>query len=404
MRLFDHLSRITTPGRTFIPQIDGLRFIAIMVVIAYHVQQIALFHFGQTMGGAVSRIFDAGHYGVALFFAVSGFILSLPFAKASLNLTGKHVSLGDYYRRRVSRIEPPYVIHLLFLFLLCAFVLRRLPAHAHLFHNDHWLGYVASHLLASLVYANGFIFGAHPYPNVVLWSLEVEVQFYLLAPFLAKSLFGLRAPGPRRAIMVATMLIVPAIWSWICGEGYHSWTTLPGNIQFFLAGFLLADVYLTGGLEVAARKFTWDVLLLASAAAMVFIQMHEAFAVALPWAILLVCLAAFRGKLTAWFLAQPVVITIGGMCYTIYMYHWFMISLLIRVTGSLQTKNFALDLLIQFAVMVPVIVLVCAVLFAMFERPFMRRDWPARLRSRVGGLLKRPGAKPAAAGDERGES
>src|SRR4051794_26951460 len=40
VNLLGHFSRITTPGRTFLPQIDGLRFVAIMAVIAYHVRMI----------------------------------------------------------------------------------------------------------------------------------------------------------------------------------------------------------------------------------------------------------------------------------------------------------------------------------------------------------------------------
>jgi peptidoglycan/LPS O-acetylase OafA/YrhL len=99
----------------------------------------------------------------------------------------------------------------------------------------------------------------------------------------------------------------------------------------------------------------------------------------LPWLWLVILVAAFRGKLTHWLLGHPLLTTIGGMCYTIYMYHWLMISGLIRLTIKLSTHIFWLDLLIQFAVMSTVIIAICSVLFALFERPFMQRDWPQKL-------------------------
>lgn len=93
--------------------------------------------------------------------------------------------------------------------------------------------------------------------------------------------------------------------------------------------------------------------------------------------------AAFRGKITARFLGNRWIATIGGMCYTIYLYHWFMISGLYRGTIVLQTKILWLDLLIQFAVMAPIIIVVCTGLFVLFERPFMQRDWPAKLLEKI---------------------
>ncbi len=133
LKLLSQFSRITTPGRAFIPQIDGLRFIAIMGVVAFHVRSICSFHLRASPDGSfiegdlVNDVFSTGALGVQLFFAISGFILSLPFARCWLG-GEKRVSLGGYYLRRVTRIEPPYVIHRAFLFLLCALVLRHQPA------------------------------------------------------------------------------------------------------------------------------------------------------------------------------------------------------------------------------------------------------------------------------------
>jgi peptidoglycan/LPS O-acetylase OafA/YrhL len=68
------------------------------------------------------------------------------------------------------------------------------------------------------------------------------------------------------------------------------------------------------------------------------------------------------------------------MCYTIYMYHWLMISGIVRITGHFQTHVLWLDLLIQFVLMSIIITFACSALFVLFERPFMQRDWPQQLR------------------------
>src|SRR5690349_19587132 len=98
-----------------------------MAVVAYHVRAICSYHLRAAPDGTaiegdlVNDIFSTGHLGVQLFFAISGFILSLPFARCWLG-GEKAVSLGGYYLRRVTRIEPPYIIHLAFLFVYVALV------------------------------------------------------------------------------------------------------------------------------------------------------------------------------------------------------------------------------------------------------------------------------------------
>jgi peptidoglycan/LPS O-acetylase OafA/YrhL len=375
------LSRVTNPGRTFIPQIDGLRFIAIMAVIACHAHDFILHHHGleiRQSADLVERTFEAGRYGVQLFFAISGFILALPFAKQMLSDAPSRLRLKEYYLRRITRIEPPYVIHLIFLFLLSALVFRHLPPEAHysLSQNPHWLGYVSSHLFASLFYSSGFIFGGHPL-NIVLWSLEIEVQFYIVAPLLAQ-VFRISSAWKRRSIIAAAMIAAP-IFSVGINRGIFSHASLLAHIQYFLAGFLLVDLYLTKTFSFTARGFKWDLVSLAALASIVFIGRGVAWSSYLfSWVILAGCLAGFHGRIGSWFLSRPLIATIGGMCYTIYMYHYHLLSMFMRFAAPFETHILWLDFWIQFFIVTIPIVLVCSVLFAFLERPFMRRDWPTR--------------------------
>src|SRR5262249_19552259 len=174
---------------------------------AYHVQKTCLFHFGVTTlenetvpGDPINQLFSAGSFGVLLFFTISGFILIVPFVKHYL-CDGARPGLGAYYWRRVTRLEPPYMIHLIFLVVLSCLVLRRMPSHPGLYQNDAWPGFLFKHMFPSFFYANGFVFAKLPYPNKVLWSLETEIQFYLVAPLLAL-LFRISNPLWRRSILI----------------------------------------------------------------------------------------------------------------------------------------------------------------------------------------------------------
>lgn len=375
-----------TRGRDFVPQIDGLRFLAIMGVIAYHVRIISCYHYGvpQTSptgsNGIVNWAFAAGCNGVELFFTISGFILGLPFARQYLG-QGETVRLKAYYLRRLTRLEPPYLIHLLLMFLVAALILRHLPSHLDWYQQPDWLARMLRQFGVSLVYGTGLVYQDYPALNTVLWSLEIEVQFYLLAPLLAR-VFLVANVTARRLVLVSLMILPAVLVPMMTSLPVLGWTLL-NKLQFFMAGFLLCDLYLTGRVQTERRTQLWDFLFLGTLGAVVGLHRYPVGHVTLPWLTLLVCVAAFRGKIFYWLLGRPLLTTIGGMCYTIYMYHWLMISVLLRGTLHLSTHIFWLDQLIQFAVLSAIIISICAVLFVLFERPFMQRDWPQIFWARV---------------------
>lgn len=386
-KFLDRFSRITSGG-SVIPQIDGLRFIAIIGVIAYHIRWICSYYLPASPsrlpveGDLVNDLFVTGRFGVPLFFGISGFILSLPFARHSL-CGEKQVGLRGYYLRRLTRLEPPYIIQLVIVFALCALVLRHEPSNQQLYHDQGWASYSIKHILASLFYLNGFIFGKHPYPNYVLWSLEIEVQFYILAPILAQ-VFKIRNTSMRRGLLLGAMLlggVVSISAGSLMADPYRIIFSLAGSFQYFLAGFFLTDLYLTGSLVVRLRTFRWDFLFLMMFPLVVCFRNAWWLTVASPFIVLILLMGAFRGVLANKLLGLKWITTIGGMCYTIYMYHAFMISSMARLTCHWQTHILWLDLLIQFFLMTGPIIVLSAVLFALFERPFMRKDWPARVRS-----------------------
>jgi peptidoglycan/LPS O-acetylase OafA/YrhL len=139
--------RITTQKR-FIPQIDGLRFVAIASVVFFHI------HAALEIGAIPVPIpfnSDLAKRGVELFYGISGFILGVPFASRYL-LHAPKVSLKQYFLRRLTRLEPPY-----FLSLIAWAAMQFVVAHRS-------LSNMAPHLAASSVYLHNLIFGVSPAP------------------------------------------------------------------------------------------------------------------------------------------------------------------------------------------------------------------------------------------------
>lgn len=241
------LFRRQTSGGKFIPEIDGLRFVAIAAVVAYHLYGQLGRYCGVRLSAVPARLVNNGDRGVSLFFVISGFILALPFVSHCLRGSAS-VDLRRYFQRRLTRLEPPYIINL----VLCAVLLVLVK---HISATS-----VIPHLLASLFYSHSLLYGSLSAVNPVTWSLEVEVQFYLIMPLLAH-VFAIRSPLTRRAFLIAAMLIAgmsQAYWA----HTLRSELTLLYYAQFFLAGLLLADLYLAHTTE-PAKNWCWDIVSLA---------------------------------------------------------------------------------------------------------------------------------------------
>jgi peptidoglycan/LPS O-acetylase OafA/YrhL len=236
--LAEKLGRVTSSGR-FIPEIDGLRFIAISSVLAYHIngellKVDALAGDGarfasQTDGSPYLAVVNTWHFGVELFFTISGFILGLPFLRHYWKGAPKP-RLGTYYLRRITRIEPPLIINLCISFVIIL-ALKRPP-----------LRELLPHFVASLLYLHGFFYHQMSAVNFVTWSLEIEAQFYVLAPLLAL-LFCARQPAIRwGCLSLTTLLTAGASWK-LLAESPWLGLTLVRGLPYFLAGFMLGAWY-----------------------------------------------------------------------------------------------------------------------------------------------------------------
>jgi peptidoglycan/LPS O-acetylase OafA/YrhL len=349
-------------------------------VLLYHEAGYFRFNFSSAYTPApdadiLGIVVGTGHHGVELFFTISGFVLALPFA--AHYLTGaRPVRLGAYYLRRLTRLEPPY-----FVAMIGFFVLR-------LATDRQDMSTLVPHFLASMVYLHNQIFAAQPIINIVAWSLEVEVQFYVVAPLLAL-VFAIRNPLLRRGLILAAILLASALFRGDLSEGDRYALSLLNFVQFFLVGFLLADVYLVEWKQTPQVSWRWDLVALIGWPALLLLWVSDlGTALLFPPLALLLFAAAFRSRLSRWFLRNPWVTVVGGMCYSIYLLHYLMIAVVAHVTESIgQSTIFAVHMLVQFALLTPTIVLGSLIYFVLIERPCMDRDWPRKLEQAVRRLV-----------------
>jgi peptidoglycan/LPS O-acetylase OafA/YrhL len=360
--------RITSSG-VFIPEVDGLRFIALLCVYVYHLAGNVFRHsradYTATLqNDHVFALTQQLHTGVPLFFVLSGFILGLPFARAALT-EARPVSLRAYFWRRLIRLEPPYIL------CMVAFFLLKIA-------RGSTIAQFAPNLAASLLYVHNIVFGEPSLISVVAWSLEVEVQFYILAPALAL-LYCIHQQVGRRAVLISLIVLSSGI-SAHGGDTPLMHLTLAGNLQYFLGGFLLADLYLHR--RVPTRPRVWTALALSAWTAL--------FAALVFWPsgvrvfggvwVPLLYIASYGSPLVRAMLANVWITTLGGMCYSIYLIHNYAIAALGFLTASIGTAYpFSVRLLLQFLLLTPGVIAICALYFRFVERPCMNPNWPEKL-------------------------
>ncbi|MGC1460000.1 MAG: acyltransferase family protein [Steroidobacteraceae bacterium] len=302
------------PTQGYRPDIDGLRAFAIVLVVAYH-------YFG----------LPGGYVGVDVFFVISGYLIT---GILLSDLQRRHLSLREFYARRIRRILPPLLVVIATSLLvgwvcLLPYDLRELSEEA----------------CASAVYVVNFLLwhqsgyfdvGATTKPLLHLWSLAIEEQFYLLWPA-----FLLLANWCRRrvdlgilGILIASLLVnlitiqddqatafyfpVSRLWELAAGgllvqlERGRKGTSLdaygavnwPQSLRSGLSILGLALILSTATLYTREMKFPGYLALIPVIGAV------------------LVLAAGPNAWPNARILAWPPMVHVGKRSYSLYLWHW----------------------------------------------------------------------------------
>ncbi|WP_308212901.1 acyltransferase family protein [Nocardia otitidiscaviarum] len=210
----------------FLPALEGMRGMAALGVVVTHVA----FQTGATSLPMVGRVLERFDMAVAVFFALSGFLLWRPHAAAARGL-GTAPAAGRYLLHRAARILPAYWA------VVCA-VLILLPTAASTAGFRVWLANLGLvQVFVPLTLTDGL---------TQMWSLSVEMAFYLLLPLLAVAVAWLR--GDRARWRVPVLLAFGTLcltWNLIpvpTPDAINSDNWLPGYLPWFAAGMLLAEL------------------------------------------------------------------------------------------------------------------------------------------------------------------
>ena len=338
------------------PEIDGLRAMAVIPVILYH------------MG--VSGI-PGGFIGVDVFFVISGFLITSIILD---EVDSKTFTLNNFWRRRIRRIVPPLIPVLLTVSVFSYFFIYNSDAIEHGRHG----------LATSFSVANGYFWllgmnywapQAEDSPFLHTWSLSVEEQFYLVYPVVLVLLLRQRR---RWTLGICLGILLCSYSLWIVGSSMNptaAFFLLPFRAWELAAGAALA-IY--RGRHVPSEAKGWlrqqvtpliGLLLILGPYGLFSEEQGVSWAMLIPIVgTSLVIATAHRGTFVHQILGHRLMTGIGKLSYALYLWHWPILVLSQYAFGDVPR-------LLQFGIAL----LAASLSYVLIERPARRSKW--RLRS-----------------------
>ena len=204
-----------------LPALTGLRFVAAMAIFALHFLPEPPASWAPAWQHTYKTLRDAGVSGVAMFFALSGFILT----HAHLDMRRDRASVLRFYVNRLARIYPVYLLGMLW-FAPFALYHRFSTETASLAWTKILVGWAVSLPLVQTWF----------HPMLALswngpgWSLSVEFVFYLLFPLMLPAVRSLRPAG--LGVLMAGALALSLFWSWLMPRWLGAWPHAAALVDF----------------------------------------------------------------------------------------------------------------------------------------------------------------------------
>jgi len=221
-----------------LPALDGIRGLAILIVVAYHTGGGA--QSGNVLIRSAGVLLKAGWSGVSLFFVLSGFLIS----GILWDTHGAAGWLRNFYVRRALRIFPLYYGSLLLVALTAFAAGRGLLCLSHIWVFAIYLQNFPALARFTSSYGSPLVLGH-------FWSLAVEEQFYLLWPFLLSRVKTLRS---AKYLCVATVVVSLCFRLWLWSR--HEVSPVSQGFLLTHAGELAAGAFLA----MCFRDGSWKTL------------------------------------------------------------------------------------------------------------------------------------------------
>jgi peptidoglycan/LPS O-acetylase OafA/YrhL len=395
--------------------IEGLRGVAVLWVVVFHYVVVRSEHFRDPFIEWIDASYPLrvvvryGFLGVDLFFLITGFLLVLPWFNHAAE-GRERPSARRFYWRRVRRIVPAYYVQLLLLFFVFVplinpelwrtargFVLANLGLHALFLHQ------LTPYSSASLLI------------NGALWTLTLEMQYYVLLPLIAA--WFVRAPNVTAAVFLASSLLWKALAAhdlqplislyamigarWNIPEAdlrHLAATQLPSYLGHFALGILCGRSWYRNRGAAAGVGVS---MVLGALAVGALAGLYATLARGAPlfgehsWLLFPVLMAIFTwaavSRNPGWsgsLLGTPVLAFIGRVSYSMYLYHLPLLLLLNKYAPATLGG-------LAFPCYFVVVVSVAALSFRYVEQPFMGGNRARRTEERDSGRSKHAGATEA---------
>ncbi|HEY9645436.1 MAG TPA: acyltransferase family protein [Chroococcidiopsis sp.] len=346
------------------PEIDGLRALAVVAVIINHFNK---------------EILPSGYLGVDIFFVISGFVITSSLAGRPSKNFGDFIT--GFYVRRIKRLVPALAVFVVVTSILIG-----------LFNPDPEAS-LSTGIAALFGLSNLFLlqqstdyFAASTELNVFLhtWSLGVEEQFYFLFPFLVwfTGFSRLAAKGARNLFWLTGMLSVASLVAFVYfyqANQPAAYFLMPTRLWELGAGcLLLLGLKQPNRFRVLQRMP--PALVTVAILGVFFIPLQFAVEATVAAVLLtLILIASLRSGTAAYaFFTYPSVIYIGLISYSLYLWHWSVLSIS-RWTIGIHWWS------VPFQVALMLLLAIAS--YRYVETPLRRSDWSSvRWRSLVYGI------------------
>lgn len=204
-----------TGGKTvYYPELDGLRFLAFLLVYIHHAPQLPTFGLLKPFESFFSILHEYGWIGVDLFLCLSAFLFTkLLFTEHAIQ---GEINVKNFYIRRLLRIWPLYYVFITLMIVMTV-------------SSQGWNGTVALRSLGLATFTDNIMAAFLGYNMIFksahLWTISYEEQFYAVIPWLLRRLFGMSREEKLkivlaiffgftaiRAFMIYQNVDHPAIW------------------------------------------------------------------------------------------------------------------------------------------------------------------------------------------------
>ncbi|NRF63612.1 acyltransferase family protein [Vibrio coralliilyticus] len=294
---------MSSKNTTYRADIQGLRALAVSSVILFHTSNEWL---------------PGGFIGVDIFLVISGFLITSIILKQKEE---KQFSFKCFYINRVRRIVPAY----LFLLVIVTFfmVILLTPSDYKFFHDSLKSSlYFASNQYFS-DFGNYFAPNANELPLLHTWSLAIEMQFYLFLPFLIVFM-----PSKYLKVTVGGLIVMLSLYGsyeiFVNDDKQKIYFSLIARMPEFLIGSWCALVGCRKGWDAKISNLMSTIGLVLIIVSLIFINESSPFpgVLALPACIGTALIIAARNSSINSLLSRPLLVVIGGLSYSLYLWHW----------------------------------------------------------------------------------